>query len=448
MNPRSPVPIAGAATAQRPALRLVQEAPGEPIQEILEYVPGGLLRWGTTGLAAMLGVLVAISCLMSYPDVVSGRFMVTPSLPPVRVVTRVSGEVERIFVRDGDHVSHGAPLVAFRSPTRYQDVVDVSIRLNELDQALNRGLPLPDLDARLALGDLQGEYAALLQKLSDYRSLATEERFFAEKSAVLGQQVRSHEALSATEQNQQKLLEDDVRLAERELARRRQLGKIGLLAASEVEAAEQIYLQKRVTAETNRAELSRSQIEVSGFRNSALDLARQQEDGRRNRLLELRNAVQKLRTTIAGWEAQYVIRAPMDGQVSFFRELHDAQYFAAFDPVVAVLPVSRSVIGRVTLDERDAGKVRPGQRVMLRFDSYSFREYGTVRGVVESVSRLGMAGDKDRLLYLVDVRLPSGLRTSYKRQLEYRQELRGDADIVTLDRKLIQRFFDQLRPDR
>lgn len=444
-HPTEPAAGKPAHPSAVPRQQPVQESPGEPIQEIMEYVPGGLLRWGTTALAAMLAVLLVISCLLSYPDVVRGRFMVTPSQPPVRVVTRVSGEVERIFVREGEHVAHGRPLVAFRNPTRYEDVVGVSTQLDRLDQALNRGGPLPELDARLMLGELQSEYAELLQRLSDYRSLEAEDRFFGEKAAALGDQVRNHERLSATVQSQQALLEEDVKLSGRELARLRQLQSMGLVAPTQVEAAEQAYLQRRVAAENGRAALSRSQIEVSAFRSSALDLQRQQEDGRRSRVLELRNAVQKLRTGIAGWEAQYVIRAPMDGRVSFFREIHEAQYFTAYDPVVAVLPESRNVTGSVQLDERDAGKVRSGQRVILRFDSYPFREYGTVTGVVESISRLGMTGEQDRLLYRVEVRLPSGLRTSYNQQLEPRQELRGDADIVTADRRLIQRFFDQLR---
>lgn len=41
--------------------------------------------------------------------------------------------------------------------------------------------------------------------------------------------------------------------------------------------------------------------------------------------------------------------------------------------------------------------------------------------------------------------LRGGLTTSYKVKLGFRHELRGDADIVTADRRLVQRLFDRLR---
>ena len=48
-------------------------------------------------------------------------------------------------------------------------------------------------------------------------------------------------------------------------------------------------------------------------------------------------------------------------------------------------------------------------------------------------------------MYLLDVDLPSDLTTSYKVKLDFRQELRGEADIVTADHRLIQGLLDRLR---
>jgi hypothetical protein len=151
-----------------------------------------------------------------------------------------------------------------------------------------------------------------------------------------------------------------------------------------------------------------------------------------------------LRSAIRSWENLYVIQAPYAGTVSLFRELHPAQHVAAYDPVVAILAVG--FMARVKIDARDSGKVEEGQRVILRFDSYPYRQYGTVPGRVARISRLGITGDEeDQVHYLLDVDLPAGLETTHKVSLDFRQELRGDADIVTAERRLIQRLFDQLR---
>ena len=419
-------------------------SPGEAIQEIVEYVPGGLLRWGIATLAAILSIVVAVAWLVSYPDVVRGRFNVTTVTPPARMVARISGEIARIAVEEGQRVSRGDLLLVFESPTPHRDALRALAVLDALDRALGEGRSLPTIED-LALGDLQGDYARLLQASSDFLALEAESRFYDDQRSVLRTQLQQHREMAARQASQQELLEVDLGLARREVDRRRRLREEGVVAVTDFEAAEKELLQVQLAAETGRAAVSRSRIEVSELHKAVLEIDRRQGDERRSRTIELRNAVQGLRTAIAGWEDEHVVRAPLGGTVSFFRDLHEAQHVVAGEPIVAVLPESFEVVAKVQLDQRMAGKVEPNQRVILRFDSYPFRQYGTVTGVVQQISGLTMTVDGDRHVYLLDVRLPEGLRSSYDVELDFRQELRGDADIVTAERRLLQRLFDQFR---
>ena len=47
--------------------------------------------------------------------------------------------------------------------------------------------------------------------------------------------------------------------------------------------------------------------------------------------------------------------------------------------------------------------------------------------------------------YLVTVLLDQGLKTSYGKVLEFRQEMLGNAQIVTEDLSILQRLFNNLR---
>jgi multidrug resistance efflux pump len=419
--------------------------PGDAIQEIVAYTPGSLLRWGITALGITLLILLLVSWLVSYPEVVRGRFTVTTQTPPSRLVAQISGEVALILSPEGKHVASGEPLVVFRSATSYKTVTKLVLSLDAMDRALRSGLEIPEADAALPMGNLQDAYTEFLQSLSDFRELETEIRYFNEKRVVIAEQLETQVRLGTTLDKQQALLGADMELARREFERRQRLRQDGLLAATEMETAEKAFLQQRVAVENGMASLSRNRIEIAGYRNSALELDRQTSEVRRKRFLDLRKAIQALRSAITSWENLYVIKAPYAGTVSFFRELHPTQHVAAYDPIVAILPDSMGFVARVKIDQRSAGKVQEGQRVILRFDSYPYREFGTVLGRVANISRLGMTDDKDQTIYLLDVDLPAGLKTSYKVKLDFRQELRGDADIVTAERRLIQRLFDQLR---
>ncbi len=420
--------------------------PGDAIQEIVAYAPTSLMRWGVTALGITVVILLLFSWLVSYPELVRGRFTVTTQTPPSRLVAQIAGEIELIRRQEGEHVRAGEPLVIFRNATPYENVTKLVQSLDAMDRALQSGAEVPEADVSLSMGSLQDAYAQFLQSLSDFRELRPETRYFDEKRVVIAEQLETQVRLGATLEKQQALLAQDLELAGRDLERRQRLRKDGLLAATDVETAEKAALQQREAVENGLAAINRNRIEIAGYRSSALELDRQTSEARRKGYLDLRKAIQALRSAITSWENLYVIKAPHDGRVSYFRELNPNQHVAAYEPVVALLPDSTGFVARVKIDQRSAGKVQEGQRVILRFDSYPDREFGTVLGRVASISRLGMADDKDQIIYLLDVDLPAGLKTTYKMKLHFRQELRGDADIVTAERRLIQRLFDQLRP--
>jgi len=60
------------------------------------------------------------------------------------------------------------------------------------------------------------------------------------------------------------------------------------------------------------------------------------------------------------------------------------------------------------------------------------------------VKRISLTPDKDGNL-LIDIALPKGLETSYKKKIHFQQEMRGSAAIITEDLRLIERIFYQFR---
>ena len=77
----------------------------------------------------------------------------------------------------------------------------------------------------------------------------------------------------------------------------------------------------------------------------------------------------------------------------------------------------------------------------IRLESYPDTEFGTLTGKVISIS---LIPDSEGF-YLIDVSLPKKLITSYHKEIEFKQEMRGIAEIVTEDLRLIERFFYQFK---
>jgi hypothetical protein len=92
------------------------------------------------------------------------------------------------------------------------------------------------------------------------------------------------------------------------------------------------------------------------------------------------------------------------------------------------------------LPQAGSGKVKTGQRVHIKFDGYPYTEFGMVLGSVQTFSQV--ARDD---VYQIDVGLPRGLTTTYDKELAFKYNMQGSAEIITREMRLIERIFNQFR---
>ena len=110
--------------------------------------------------------------------------------------------------------------------------------------------------------------------------------------------------------------------------------------------------------------------------------------------------------------------------------------------MLSILPNEKAaIVGRMLVPATNSGKISSGQKVLIKLDNYRYQEFGIVEGRVQNIS---LTPD-EKGNYYVDVILPKGLQTSYQKLLPFDKELKGNAEIVTQDLRLIERFFFQIR---
>jgi HlyD family secretion protein len=86
-----------------------------------------------------------------------------------------------------------------------------------------------------------------------------------------------------------------------------------------------------------------------------------------------------------------------------------------------------------------SGKVEKGQEVLIKFERFPFREFGHVKGVVENIALLPKND-----AYEVKVILKNGLKTNFGKDLEFRQMMSAEANIITGNERFISRVFRDL----
>jgi len=98
-------------------------------------------------------------------------------------------------------------------------------------------------------------------------------------------------------------------------------------------------------------------------------------------------------------------------------------------------------MGLIKTPVQNSDKIKEGQKVNIKLESYPDTEFGTLTGEVKSISLI----PDNEGFYLIEVFLPKKLITSYNNKIEFKQEMRGVADIITEDLRLIERFFYQFK---
>jgi HlyD family secretion protein len=141
------------------------------------------------------------------------------------------------------------------------------------------------------------------------------------------------------------------------------------------------------------------------------------------------------------WELNYLVKSPVVGEVTFSKFWSKNQNVAKGEIVFTVIPSAESrLVGKVQLKRIGSGKVKPGQRVNIKFDNYPYMEYGMVEG---KVNRISMVPTND--YYALEVDLPKGLVSTYGKTFEFNNEIQGSSEIVTEDLRLIQRIFNPIK---
>ena len=98
-------------------------------------------------------------------------------------------------------------------------------------------------------------------------------------------------------------------------------------------------------------------------------------------------------------------------------------------------------VAKLKMPAQNSGKVKTGQKVQLRLQDFPDNQYGMLEGNIKSIS----AVTDQKGFYLIDVNLPQTLITTYQKEIPFKQEMKANAEIITEDLRLIERFFYQFR---
>lgn len=417
-----------------------EEAYSEELQEIISKPPHWLVQWGVTIFFMLTVLMISASWVIKYPDVVTVSFTLTANDAPRVVVVRNEGKLDRLLVKDGQKVEVGQTLALSESTADHFQVLRLANDIHRFNTSIRNGdwqsvykIHIVDYTR---LGELQTDFQTFAQKLSELKTFL-DAGFYQQKRKLLEDDMVDLVEMEKNLIEQKALQKQEYDLGREEFSVQEKLHSERIIAPVEFKKEKAKLLTREIPLKTLASALIQNRTAQTAKRKEILELdnaAAQQKN-------DFLQALQTLQSSIEVWKQRFMLVAPVGGRVSFLEPLQEQQHLTVGQHLLTVEPTGHSYIGLVKVPQANIGKLAENQKVYVKLDGFPYREYGSIEG---RLSALSVTTGADSV-YWAYVNLPDQLTTKYGLSLQYRSGLQGVADIVTADRRLLERMISVVR---
>lgn len=409
-------------------------------QDLLGYRPNWMIRKGNVILLLVLLMLLLLSWFIRYPDVVktSARLMATN--PPKQITAKVSGSLTELLVNNGDQVKKGQYLGYLHSTASYSEIIQLS---DWISSAIIRGdtsgvenIVGKQLPIFQNLGELQVAYQEFQNRFEICRQFFSN-GYFPQKKQAFEKELQYLNSIRETTRQRQNLESEQREMRNNEFKVYEKLARDKVIAPLELNQYKSRLLGSDQTLSQLNAQITANDISLHNKRSEILDLDKQILDLQQ----QFRSALLQLKSATEAWINTYTLSAPESGTVLFATTITVNQVFTSGQTVFFLQPDTSAYYIEMMAGQNGFGKLKKGQSVIIKVNGFPSTEYGFLRGEVNFLSDLPSASDS----FLVKAALTNGLVTNYDKSIFFKNNLSGEAEIITNNRRLTERFFSVLR---
>lgn len=416
------------------------ELRSESVQDVLAEPPHWMFRWGNVIIFAAILMVLTMSYFIRYPEFVAAAIVVSSQNPPEKLEARTDSKIEKIFIKDHQKVNKGMVLMVLQSTASYIDLLELKKIIDSTSSNQLFSFPV-DKISEFKLGEIQSDYNAFAKAFQDEK-LFTRLRPYAPENIAADKNISEYIGRRAMLKQQKDLELAKYDLIKKNYQRSQQLFSQNVISTIELENERIKFLQAQQSLENINISLSQTEEGISNLNKTKSGSAISAEKDKINFASQTLQLFEQLRKSLKQWEQSYLIVSSTDGIASFQQFWGENQFVKRGDAILSILPnEKKALIGKMSVSATNSGKISQGRKVLIKLDNYPYQEYGIVEGRVQNIS---LTPD-EKGNYYVDVILPKGLKTSHNKHLVFDKELSGNAEIVTQDLRLVERFFYQIR---
>lgn len=412
----------------------------EEVQEILAAPPSWMLRWGITVIFGLIILVMFFAWLIRYPDLISGKAILTTAKSPVRLVAYTSGKLTLLSKKENTAVKKDELIASIESIVTPETLDTVAMFVKNVRSALKTPTSaLPEFNSFVVLGEMQSEFNALTTAIKEY-NITIADPYYQRRIAALDNQVAEYQKMLIANTKVYDITKKEFINAKTRYEANKKLYESGVISKLDYNEEENRYFQiEKQLAEIEKV-LTQSKISIAEYQKQMNDIHFQQNEKIIQYVYRIYEKLNVLDNFNELWQQKFLIKSPIDGNLSFLTTLNENLFVTQNQPLFSVVPNDQEYIAITYVQNLNFGKIRIDQDVNLKFDNYNYSEFGFLTGKVKAISLIPTENT-----YRVEIALTNGLTSTYHKQFEYRPEMSATAEIVTEDLSLLERILHQFR---
>jgi len=222
--------------------------------------------------------------------------------------------------------------------------------------------------------------------------------------------------------------------------------------------SEQSLRQIETSLAENKSELGLARKELEGLQsdlehkkaeNSQLKITAQQK------IQQIELEIHQTKGKIAETKSQLAIatralekrmlRSPVAGTVLAFNVVNTGKIVQSGETVAEIAPDGSPLILSALIPDRDAGFIEKGMRAQVKFDAYSYQDYGVIAGKVIEISANTQKDENLGSVYRVKIELERNHISEDSKKVLFKPGQTATADIVIRRLRVIDVLLDPIK---
>ena len=311
--------------------------------------------------------LISWSTISEIDTTITASGKITTVVPNVEVQSNYDSVVKEIYVKKGQEVKKGEPLITFDATLQKADRMKLNYQLSVLNSKIDRLKKQSLLRTTSTVANPQDERQSRIFNDKKDQYLA--------KTASLNQQISS--------------TEDDLRFIKEQLDIQKQLEDsknelfdLELVAESQVlaEKNKRLSLEKEFTKTSNK---------LSELKSNREEYNSQWFGGINDELVSLEDQKINLQEDLKKLERQQtdvIVRAPSDGMILTLHSLYSGAVISKGKSVVTLVPTGVELLTVFDVDPSDISKLITDTSVKIQLNALPAQKHGELKGKLIYVS--------------------------------------------------------------